>query len=317
MNEAATTVESRAQAAATPRVRADRRPVHRFTPRTASLTAALRELWRLRRFVLYFGHRFVAKRYSRTWLGILWLPLRPAVTLVTRILIYGGLVGIASGRIPYSLSFLLATTAWQLFAECAYWSIRSMELNRKLLATVYIPRTLLVASAVVPSVVDFLVNLFFLVAALVYYLIRAHFFYVEVGVQNLLAVAGFACMILLGLGFGLLFAGASARTRDVRFSLPFILNFLYFVTPIIYPLSQIPPQYRPLAELNPMTGAVEMARDGLFATETLSGNAALVTVIAILLMWGPGLWLANRREVAVLNGARGRLRVSRAARSAA
>jgi lipopolysaccharide transport system permease protein len=281
---------------------ARRLPVRVLEPRRAGIAPAFRELWRFRRLGLFFGKRFITKRYSRTWLGMLWLPLRPGVTLATRILIYGGLIGIATGETPYALTFVVATAAWQLFYESVYWSVRSMELNRKLLTTTYVPRTLLVFSAIVPSLIDFGMNMCFVVAAVLYYLVRAHYLYIHFGLNSLLAVAGLVSMVLIGLGIGLFAAGISARTRDIRFSLPFVLGFLYFVTPIIYPLSLMPPRYRPLAELNPLTGAVEMVRDGLFATNSLSGPAAIVTVVAILLLWGPGLWLADRREVSILNG---------------
>jgi ABC-type polysaccharide/polyol phosphate export permease len=108
-------------------------------------------------------------------------------------------------------------------------------------------------------------------------------------------------MILFGLGVGLLASGMSARARDVRFTFAFLLSFLYFMTPVIYPMSKVPPHWRPLAELNPLTGAMEMVKDGLFATESLSLAATLVTVIGVLVIWIPGLWLFDRLEVAALD----------------
>ena len=81
----------------------------------------------------YFGRRFVEKRYARTHLGWLWLILRPALVVVSRTLIFGGVLAIASGKVPYTLFFLVASAVWNLFAETTYWATRSLELNRGVL----------------------------------------------------------------------------------------------------------------------------------------------------------------------------------------
>jgi lipopolysaccharide transport system permease protein len=269
-------------------------------PRRAGLGNSLREIWRLRRFGYFLGVSFLEKRYGRTVLGALWVPLRPGISLVTKVFVYGGLIGIAMGDLPYSLAFLVGTAAWQLFHEAATWSIRSIQVNRKTVQFIYMPRPLIVLSAVVVTLIEFVVNLFFVAIGLAYYLIAHHHFYLKFGVYSLLAPAGLILMLLLGLGVGVTLAGAGARTRDLQFLLPYVLNLAYFVTPVIYPLSQLPPKYRPFEELNPMTGAVEMVRDGFFHTHTVTPPAALVSVVAVLVLWGPLYWLADRREVKLL-----------------
>lgn len=242
------------------------------------------------------------KRYARTWLGMFWVPLRPGISLSTRIFVYGGLIGIAANGVPYALAFLVGTAAWQLFYEGVLWSVRSIQINRKTVRGIYMPRSLMVLSAVIPATVDFLVNFSFVVLGLVYYVFRVHHLYLAFGVRMLLAPAGLVLMLLMGLGVGMTLAGVGARGRDLQFSLPFALNFLYFLTPVIYPLTQFPEKYRPIAELNPMTGAVEMVKDGLFHTHTLSPDAAIVTVVVVLFLWGPLHWYADRREVRLLTG---------------
>lgn len=264
---------------------------------------AWREFAHYRHLVPYFGRLFIAKRYTRTFLGWIWLPLRPGANLAARILVFGGLLGVATGtRAPYPLFFLVATSAWQLFSETAYWSMRSVELNRSVLRQVYVPRLVPIVAGVVPSVLEWLIYVGFVVLGVLWYLVRApHTFYLDIGWRTLLLPAGLAFMVLLGLGVGLLASGMSARARDVRFTYSFLLSFLYFMTPVIYPMSTVPNHWRPIVELNPLTGAIEMVKDGLFATNSLSLAAALVTVVATLAIWIPGLWLFDRFEVAALD----------------
>lgn len=278
-----------------------------INPRRSGIRAAVVEFWRYRRLIPFFGARFIQKRFARTWLGLLWLPLRPALMLGTRILVFGGLIGIATGDIPYPLFFVVATAAWQLFYEAAYWSTRSLELNRKLLQRVYVPKLIPIVAAAIPALIESAIIALFAVGGLVYYYIRADYWYVELGIHTLLVPAGLLFMLLFGLGVGMLTSAAGARARDVRFGIGYALGFLYFLTPVIYPLSAVPENWRPVAELNPLTGAVEMVKDGLFAGHELSSDAVLVTVFWVLVVWIPGLWLFDRREVDVLNGRNRRL----------
>ncbi len=142
----------------------------------------------------------------------------------------------------------------------------------------------------------------FAIVGVLYYYIRADYWYVEIGIHTLLVPAGLLLLLLFGLGIGLLTSAAGARARDVRFGIGYVLGFLYFLTPVIYPLSAVPEKWRPVAELNPLTGAIEMVKDGLFPSHELSSDAVLVTLFWVFVIWVPGLWLFDRREVDVLHG---------------
>jgi homopolymeric O-antigen transport system permease protein len=273
-------------------------------PRRPGLRPLVTETWRFRLLMPYFGTRFLQKRMARTWLGMLWLVLRPGINLATRILVFGGLVGISAGKTPYPIFFIVATAAWQLFYETAFWSMRSVGLNRKLLARVYVPRLVVIGSSLIPAAVDFVVNISFAVLAVLYYVVRAHVFYLQLGLRTLLVPVGILLIVLLGLGVGLLMSGATARARDLRFSIHYFFQFLYFLTPVIYPLTAIPEKARPFAELNPMTGAVEMIKDGVFPAHELSPDAVGVTLFWVFLIWVPGLWLFDRKQVSLLHGRR-------------
>lgn len=271
--------------------------VHVIAPPQPGVAAAWLEIWRYRRLIAHFGRAFLRKRYHRTWLGWLWLPLRPSLSVLAKILVFGGLIGVASVDAPYPLFFLVATAAWQLFSECAYWSTRSIELNRATLRALHVPKIILIAAAAIPSATEFLIYLCMILFGLAYYAVRAHHLYVSFGLRTLFVPAGLIMLMLLGLGVGFLTATLAASARDVRFGLQYILSFAYFLTPVIYPLSAVPQHYRPLAELNPMTGAVEMVKDGLFASHELSSDAIIVTVVAVILVWLPGLALFRRHEL--------------------
>jgi lipopolysaccharide transport system permease protein len=256
------------------------------------------ELWRRRALLGYFGRRFVAKRSSRTWLGLLWLPLRPALTLGTRLLVFGGVLKVTAGHVPYPLFFIIASSAWQLFAESAYWSTRSLELHRRELRQMYVPRLVPLFSAMVPALLDFMIYLGFATIAAGYYVVVDHHSYITIGPETPLALAGIALTLALGLSIGLWTSHLAARSRDIRFGLAYVLGFWYFLTPVIYPISTIPESWRRLANLNPVLQPVELIKRGLLGTGQVTLHALLVTFAFILVTFVGGMWFFLKAEQA-------------------
>lgn len=279
------------------RTTADRLPAHVILPRSHGWRAAFLEAWQYRWCTSYFGVSTLRKRYRRTWLGMLWVPLKPGYNVASKLLIFGGILGVSSGSTPYPIFFLFAHAAWYLFFETAFWSSRSLEIARPVLKRTELPRLPILAGAVVAGIVEFLIYVVFAFIGILYYVVRAHVVYLEFSRRSVLLPIGLFFLVMLGLGVGLLLSVAGQRARDVRFGLHFAMSFLMYMTPVVYPLSRIPNHWRPLAELNPVTGAIEMTKDGLFASHELTMSAALVTIVATVVLWVPGLWLYHRTDV--------------------
>jgi lipopolysaccharide transport system permease protein len=267
-------------------------------PRKHSLRAAFVELWHFRWCIPYFGGNALHKRYKRTWLGFLWVPLKPGYNIASKMLIFGGVLGVSAGKTPYPIFFLISNAVWQLFAETAFWSTRSLELARGALRKLELPRLPVLASSLLSGSVEFFVYLVFAALGLGYYMARKGGFHLEFTRRSIYLVpAGLFFVVAIGIGIGLLLSGLGSRARDIRLSISWGLSFLQYVTPVLYPLSKIPPHWRPLAEANPVTGAIQMVKDGVFATHELTQSATLVTVVATLVLWIPGLWFFHRADV--------------------
>ena len=267
-------------------------------PRRHSMRAALSEVWHYRWCLPYFGSTALHKRYKRTWLGFLWVPLKPGYNIASKLLIFGGIAHFTAGSTPYVIFFLVSSAVWQLFAETALWSTRSLELARSAMRKIELPRLPILASALMSGSVEFVIYIGFAGLALVYYLLRNGGFHLEFTRRSVYLVpAGLVFVVALGIGIGLILSNLGSRARDIRLSLGWGLSFMQYMTPVIYPLSQLPPHWRPLAELNPMTGATQMVKDGVFATHQLTGPQVIVTAIATVILWLPGLWLYHRADV--------------------
>jgi lipopolysaccharide transport system permease protein len=262
-------------------------PLTTVSSRPGTVGPALRLAWLQRRLLVYFAHNFNQRRYLRTWLGPVWIALRPGLTVGWQLFIFAVITRVSSGGPePYPVLMLLNFAIWRPFSEIAFWVARSLELNRKVLSSARVSGLVMGVGALAPAVVDAVVTAGFLLVVLLVYLIADGRFYLTVSSNLLLAPLGIVLLLMLGLGIGLLLAVPGARARDVRFGLRFSLGWWYFLTPVVYPITSVPHAIRPLVECNPATGAIQMITDGLLripAPSLLSAGAAVIVCPLVFL----------------------------------
>jgi lipopolysaccharide transport system permease protein len=269
--------------------------------RRPGLHHRVRELWRYRRMIWFFGKRFLERRYRRTILGWIWIPLRPTLTIASRVLIFGGLLAVPSNGVPYLIFFLVGYATWDLFASYLIWATRSLEINRKLLKRLYFPRLVLPVAALVPSVVEFAVYVVLAVLVLLYYWVFRGEQYVHLTGDLLLVPAGLALCIALAFAIGLSTSVLSANARDVRFTLNYLIGFWSYLTPVIYPLSAVPGRFALLASLNPLTAPVEMVKQGAIGAGEIHTHAVLITLAMIGGALTLGLWFFGKAEASAID----------------
>jgi lipopolysaccharide transport system permease protein len=265
-------------------------------PRQPGLRHRARELWRYRSLLRFFAHQFVERRYRRTVLGWLWLPLRPMLAVGSRVLIFGALLAIPSNGIPYLLFFLVGYGTWHLFSGYLMYATRALEMNKKLLRKLYFPRLVLLVAAGAPAAIEFIIYAAMATVAIILYSISDNTAYVSLDRDLLLVPAGLALVLALAFSIGLFTSVFGARARDVRFSLNYVLGFWLYLTPVIYPLSAVPERFHLLAGLNPMTAPVEMVKAGLLGAGDVQTQTVVISVSMIGLTLVSGLWFFGRME---------------------
>jgi lipopolysaccharide transport system permease protein len=270
-------------------------------PRQPHVVARVGEFWRYRRLIPWFGQQMLQKMYRRTWLGWLWIPLRPVIQVTSSAFVFGGLLNVASGPVPYLLSFLLATAMWDLFSYTLLWGTRSIEMGRRVLRMMYVPRLTVLAGCLIMSGTIFAIYGGMATIALLSYLAIDGHFYLVVGVNTLAAFAGMALALLLALSIACFTAPMAVRARDVRFVTGMGLGFWMSLSPVIYPLSTVPASYRTIIELNPMTAPLELFRIGVFNEGHVPMLALASTFVFIAVIGSLGLRFFNRSESRALD----------------
>lgn len=269
-------------------------------PRPPALSARLGEYWRYRSLTAYFGRQMLMKLYRRTVLGWLWIPLRPTLQVITSAFVFGGLLGVSSGAIPYPLFFLLSTAAWELFSFTLLWGTRSIEQSRRVLKKMYVPRLTCLTGAIWPAGAVFLTYVVMAVLTVGGYALIDGRLYVDV---MTLPLAPLGLLLCLAVAFSIaLFTSVyAAQARDVRFAVGYLIGFWLFMSPVIYPLSEVPDAYRFVILLNPMTFPLELFRLGVFGEGELPLVSVVSTTALVLVVGGAGMRFFNRSEARALD----------------
>src|SRR4030095_2421613 len=256
----------------------------------------VRELWRYRYLGWYFAAEALKAMYRRTKLGWIWLVIRVTAPVGVSALFFGGVLGVSSNGPPYFLFFSCGMTTWILFERSLLVVTRSLERNRKLVTKVYFPRLILPLSAVAPGLLYLTILLVVICFTVIYYRRLEGVWYITLRPQLLLAFLAILLTLIFTVSVGLWTSVMQARYPDVRQGIRYFMPFWMYVTPIIYPLTIIPEQWRWLIGLNPMASIVEMFKWGTLGYGQLHPTSMTISFVMIGLTMVSGIWFFNSQE---------------------
>jgi lipopolysaccharide transport system permease protein len=218
--------------------------------------------------------RNVQVRYKQSFLGAAWAILQPLSTTVLFTLVFSYFVRVETGGTPYPVFYYSALLPWTFFASSISFGTQSLVGNLNLVTKIYFPKEILPVSAVMASFVDFLV-------AAIIYVVMMIIYRVSVGPSLVLLPVLLAVQILLTLGVVLLASALNVFYRDIRFVVPLGMQLWMYLTPVIYPIEQVPAQFRSLYMIvNPMAGLIDSYRR-IVLTAEWPQNAYLLPSAAI------------------------------------
>ena len=237
----------------------------------------LRDLWAYRELLLFLTWRDIKVRYKQTAMGAAWAIIQPLFIVLTFAVFFGLLVGVPTENMPFLVFYYCGLLPWTFFATAVTQSSLSLVGSANLITKVYFPRAIVPAAAVFAGLVDLLIASAILIGLAAYYgLGRTS--------QILMLPALIALTVLLALGLGMWLAALTVKYRDVRHALPFVLQMWMFLTPIIYPLDVVPPKWRWLMFINPLTGIVEGLRAALTGRVFNWPALGLATLVTLLIL---------------------------------
>ena len=247
------------------------------------------EIWQYRELLYLLVWRDLKVRYKQSVLGIAWVVIQPLAAMLIFTIIFNRLLGVASeSGVPYPIFVYSGLLPWMYFAGALSRCSTSVVNNANLVSKIYFPRMVIPIAAVLSGLVDLGVALLILVAMMIFY-----------GMAPGLAILTLPFVLLLAaltaLGVGLWLSALNVQYRDVQYIVPFVVQIWMYLTPVIYPISNIPSSWRWLYNLNPMVGVVGSFRGALLG-DVQSGIIAATAIVIVALVVLPGAFYFRRME---------------------
>ena len=250
-------------------------PLIHIRPKKGLQFLDIKELIQYRDLFAFLVIRDIKVKYKQTVLGGLWAVIQPFFLMVVFTLFFGKLAKIPSDGIPYPIFNFTAMIAWTYFSGAINTSSNSVVGSGSLISKVYFPRIIIPLTSVIAGLLDFSLAFIVLIGMMLYYNIYPSLL--------VLALPGLIIlMMLIASGVGMLLAALNAKYRDIRYTIPFLVQFWMFATPIVYPASMIPEKYRMIYALNPLTGVIEGFRSVLLGRTAFPIEMVLMSAVISL-----------------------------------
>jgi lipopolysaccharide transport system permease protein len=246
-------------------------------------------LWEYRELLFFLVWRDLKVRYKQTALGVAWAVLQPLATMAVFSIVFGRLAKIPSEGVPYPIFAYCALVPWQLFAFTLTESSNSMVQSQYLISKIYFPRLIVPLTPVFTAMVDFLFAFALLIGMMLVYGVVPK-------VTILLLPVFLALVVLTSFAVGVWLAALTAEYRDIRYTVPFLIQFWMFATPIAYPSNLVPEKWRILYGLNPMTSVVEGFRWVLLGTPAPPLMPMMASGLAVVVILCGGVMYFRRLE---------------------
>jgi lipopolysaccharide transport system permease protein len=256
-----------------------REPTVIIQSRKVFLHLDLQAVWQSRELLYFLIWRDVKIRYKQTMLGAAWVIIQPLMTMVIFTVIFGQFARIPSDGLPYCIFTYTALLPWQYFSQAISRSSDSLVASAHLITKIYFPRLIIPISAVLAPLVDFAIAFVVLLGMMAWFGIHPYW--------NALFLPLFLLLALItALAVSLFLSAVNVKYRDVRYTIPFLIQFWMYASPVVYPVSIIPAQWRLLYSLNPLVGVIEGFRWALLRNESPDFSIMVVSgavVVALLL----------------------------------
>jgi lipopolysaccharide transport system permease protein len=233
--------------------------------------------------------RDIKVRYKQTAIGAAWAVFQPLLTMAVFTLFFGRLAKMPSDGLPYPLFYYCALLPWMYFATSLQNATNVIVEQQRMITKVFFPRLVLPLSAVASPLLDFAIGFLFLALMMVYYGARP-------SLSLLLLPLFLALAILTALGVGLWLSALNAIYRDIRYVVPFLVQFWMFASPVAYPSSLVPERWRWLYGLNPMAGVIEGFRWALTGHGSPPSELLAASSTAVLLLAASGTLYFQKME---------------------
>ncbi|MDC3133214.1 ABC transporter permease [Bacteroidota bacterium] len=253
-------------------------------------------LWSYKDLLLMFVKRDIVTIYKQTILGPIWFFIQPIMTSFIFMFVFSDIAKISTDGIPNILFYLNGLIIWNFFSESFIMTSDTFLSNSNIFSKVYFPRLIIPISKLMSGLIKFFIQFTLFIAVWAYY------FFNNDGLLNpnfLILTTPFliTLMGLIGLGFGLIVSSITRKYRDLKFFINFAIQLTLYITPIIYPVSQIKSNnLKFLLKFNPLSHLIEAFKFSFLGKGTFTLNGLIYSFLFTLVVLFIGIFYFNKAE---------------------
>lgn len=270
-------------------------------PESEGAKARAVELWRYRRVLWFLAVQTVKSRYQGMRIGILWLFLRPLLPILIGGFVFGRMLGVASDGVPYILFFMTGSIPWSLFDRSILWGTKCLNTHKGLMKKLYFPRIISPISSIAPAASDFVTLMTLLVGLSLFYWWKDGVMYLRLGPSVIAALLMAVLAVFSALSVILWTCVFQARYPETRFTLRYFMHFWMYLTPVFYPVSQVPPEHRWILYVNPMASVVSTFRWGVIGVGEFLLLPLLTSIVTAIVAMAIGIWFFTASESSTID----------------
>lgn len=255
----------------------------------------LKEVWRYRDLIVLFTKRSFVLTYKQTILGPLWILLNPLISSLIYAFVFGGIAGIDTDGVPQILFYFCSNALWTFFASCVTSNASTFTANAGVFGKVYFPRLATPISNALSSLIHFGIQMIIFMFFFVFYLCKGSV------IPNwewwLIVPVELVHLAVLGVGFGIIISSMTTKYRDLSILVGFGVSLWMYITPIVYPMSQLENGFlKGALMINPVTAPIEIIRHALLGKGTVMPEYLAISWVLTALVAIFGIMIFNKVE---------------------
>jgi len=261
-------------------------------PKNKLFEVDFKEIWDYRDLFSMFVKRDIITQYKQTVLGPLWFLIQPILTVIIYMVVFGGFAKLSTDGLPQPLFYMAGVITWNYFSDCLNKTSSTFTTNQAIFGKVYFPRLIVPLSTVASGLIRLGIQVLLFAAIYTYYLV--------VGVSiapNMYALLIPVLILMLAglsLGFGIIISSMTTKYRDLTILFTFVVQLWGYATPVMYPMSMVPPEYQWIVALNPVTAIVETFKYGTMGVGTFSWGQLGYSFGFMIVLLGIGIVVFNK-----------------------
>lgn len=264
------------------------------TPERKWYELNLREVFKYRDLIYLFVKRSFTSQYKQTILGPLWFIINPLMSSFISTIIFGNIAGIQSDGVPYFLFYLCGYTLWNYFSSCVNTTSSTFVSNAGIMGKVYFPRLTMPISSVIFSAINMIIIFVLSIITIIVY--AGMGCSIQPNISVLLIPLLMLQTAVLGLGVGIIVSALTTKYRDLTILVGFGLNLWMYLTPVVYPISEVNGKLRTLILINPMSAVVQNYKYALLGVGSFEGFYWLMSILITVIIFFVGVLLFNKVE---------------------